>query len=92
MVAIAQSVFSNKLIQGIHTSVPGVDPNVVIQAGATNLRNTLSPDAFSLVLNIFMDSLRQAFIIPIVLTGIAFFVGLLLDENMRKTGGIKLVV
>jgi ABC-type proline/glycine betaine transport system permease subunit len=92
MVAIAQSVFSNKLIQGINANVPGVDPNMVISAGATDLRNNLTSVQYTEVVNIFMNSLRQAFIIPIALTGIAFFVGLLLNKDMRKTGGLKLVV
>jgi len=92
MVAIAQSVFSNKLIQGVQENLPGVNPNTVINAGATDLANVLSSAQYSTVLNIFMDSLRQSFTIPIVLGGLAFFVGLLLDKNMRRTGGIKLAL
>jgi hypothetical protein len=37
-----------------------------------------------------MDALNQAYIIPIALTGTAFFIALFLDKNMRVKGGIKL--
>lgn len=87
---MAQNIFSNKLIQGITSSVPGVNPQLVISAGATDLRNALTPDQLSKVLVIFMASLKDAFIVPIALTGVAFFLTLMLTKNMRVKGGIKL--
>lgn len=90
MVAIAQTTFSNKLIQGLKENVPSVDPNMVIHAGATDLRNNLTPDTLASVLRVFMDALSQAFIVPIAITGVAFFIGLFMDKNMRRKGGIKL--
>lgn len=90
MVAIAQSIFSNKLIQGVLSDVPGVNPQLVIGAGATDLHNALTPDQLSKVLVIFMNALRDAFVLPIALTGVAFFLALGLTKNMRIKGGIKL--
>jgi len=89
-VAVAQNIFSNKLIQGILASVPGVDPQVVISAGATDIRKALTPDQLSKVLVIFMNSLKDAFIVPIALTAVGFFLALCLTKNMRIKGGIKL--
>jgi MFS transporter, DHA2 family, glioxin efflux transporter len=89
-VTIAQNIFSNKLIQGIVAGVPGVDPLMVIGAGATDLRNALTPQQLSQVLVIFMDSLKDAFILPIPLACLAFFLALLLTRDMRIKGGIKL--
>jgi MFS transporter, DHA2 family, glioxin efflux transporter len=91
-VSIAQNIFSNKLVQGVTTSVPGVDPESVINSGATNLRNILTPDQLTEVLRIFMDSLKDAYIVPIALTGVGFFLALLLKKDMRASGGLKIAI
>jgi hypothetical protein len=65
---------------------------MVISAGATDLRASLTSDQLSKVLAIFMASLKDAYIVPIALTGVAFFLTFLLTKNMRVKGGIKLAV
>jgi hypothetical protein len=65
---------------------------LVIGTGATNLRNVLNPEQLSQVLAIFMDSLKDAFIVPIALTAVGLFLTLGLKKNMRIKGGIKLAV
>lgn len=70
-------------------SLPNVDPQMVIHAGATDLRNALTPDQLAKVIVIFMNSLKDSFIVPIALTGVALFFALLLTKNMRIKGGIK---
>jgi hypothetical protein len=91
-VSIAQNIFSNKLVQGVTASVPGVDPESVINSGATNLRNILTPDQLTEVLRIFMDSLKDAYVVPIALAGVGFFLALLLKKDMRASGGLKIAV
>lgn len=88
--AVAQNIFSNTLIQGTLSSVSGVNPQMVINAGATDLRNALTPDQLPKVLTIFMNSLKDAFVVPIALTGVGFFLTFLVNKNMRIKGGIKL--
>src|SRR5271156_681098 len=90
MVTVAQNIFSNELIEGIQNNVPGVNPLDVINAGATNIESALSPGQLTEVLLLFMNALRDAFTLPIALTGIAFFIAFLLTKNMRIKGGIKL--
>lgn len=63
---------------------------IVISAGATDLRNALTTEQLAQVLVIFMNSLKDAFIVPIALTGVGFFLALMLNKNMRTRGGIKL--
>lgn len=62
-----------------------------MQAGATELRNKLAPDELGQVLYVFMDSLKDAYILPIALAGASFFLAVLLDRNMRVKGGIKTI-
>ncbi|KAJ7160823.1 hypothetical protein C8R46DRAFT_1223162 [Mycena filopes] len=42
-VSVRQNVFTNKLASGLVSSVPGVNPAIVLSAGATSLRNTVDP-------------------------------------------------
>lgn len=65
---------------------------LVISAGATDLRKALTTDQLAQVLIIFMNSLKNAFIASIALTGVAFFLAMFLTKNMRTKGGIKLAV
>jgi hypothetical protein len=39
-----------------------------------------------------MDSLKDAYIVPIALAGVGFFLALLLKKDMRATGGLKVAV
>lgn len=75
-IAIAQNIFSNTLIQGIKENVPGVDPRMVINSGATGLQTE--------IIQVFMASLKYAFIPPIALNGLALFVALLLFNRNEQ--------
>jgi hypothetical protein len=63
---------------------------MVISAGATDLRDALTADQLAKVLVIFMNSLKDAFVVPIALAGVGFFLAMGLTKNMRIKGGIKL--
>lgn len=89
-VSLAQSIFSNKLIAGVREQVPGVAPGIVINAGATNLRDRVTEEQYVLILQILMDSLRDAFVLPIAFAGVGVFLCLLLTKEMRRPGGMKM--
>jgi hypothetical protein len=78
------------LVEGINANVPGVNPQTVISAGATDLGSVLNPEQLSEVLVIFLEGLKDAFIVPIPVVCISFFLALLLTKDMRIKGGIKL--
>jgi hypothetical protein len=78
------------LVEGINAKVPGVDPQTVIRAGATDLGSVLNPEQLDEVLVIFMRGLKDAFVVPIPLLCLSFFLTLLLTKDMRIKGGIKL--
>jgi len=40
-VSVAQTAFANKLLSSLHTHVPGLDPEIVINNGASGLRNVV---------------------------------------------------
>lgn len=60
--SIANNVFDNKLKQGLQ-HIPGIDADVVANIGATNLRQTVSPQQLPNVLIAYNAALVQTFYI-----------------------------
>ena len=76
-VSAANSAFDNTLVARIVEYAPGVDPQVVVAAGATGLRQVLTDAQLPGVLEAYMSALKTTFILTIACTGtamtIAFF-------------------
>lgn len=87
--AVAQNVFLNIFTVQLSQQLPDVTSESIITAGATTFRDNLSPEQLAPVLRIFMNSLRHAYILPVVLTGVTFFLPFLLDANMKRKGKIR---
>ncbi|KAJ6519353.1 putative efflux pump antibiotic resistance protein [Mycena sanguinolenta] len=60
-VSVAQSVFQNKLVSGLVAHVPGVSPEIIFLAGATNLKNIVDPQYLSAVLEVYNQALVITF-------------------------------
>ena len=69
-VSLAQALFQNGIIVGTHTHMPGLDPNLILEAGATDLRNVLSNvnlgDRLAGALLAYVEGLRGVFILTLV--------------------------
>jgi len=64
-ISIAQNIFTNGLTANLPKDAPGVDPQIVIGAGAAYLRKVITPEQLPGVLLAYMAGLKQAFIISI---------------------------
>lgn len=71
--SVAENVFENRLVARITSQLPSLDPNVVIQAGATNLRNLIGHSNLAKMLGAYNGSLTETFYIPTVLCAISIF-------------------
>ena len=64
-VAIAQTVFQTKLIDGVATHTTGIDPNMFVKIGAADVRSTLEkigrPDAIPAVIEAYMSGLTGTY-------------------------------
>ncbi|KAJ7679255.1 major facilitator superfamily domain-containing protein [Mycena polygramma] len=60
-VSIAQNVFENKLVSGIRSDVPSIDPSIVLRAGATSLKDAVPPAVVGAVLFVYNRALVSAF-------------------------------
>jgi hypothetical protein len=62
-VSVAQSVFTNQLVESLATYVPTLDASIVLATGATNLQQTLSPEFLPGVVLAYSTALTRAFLV-----------------------------
>jgi len=83
-ISIAQNIFSNTLIKEIPKHAPGVKPEIIIQAGATHIRDVVTPAQLPGVLEAYNIALTTAYILAIACAGIAFLCSLLYERRSVK--------
>lgn len=92
-IAVAQSVFQNRLIGGIVEFAPDVNPKAIVGAGATETRNILSQlgqlNQLENVIKAYMSGLRNTFRVSLALAVVAFVATLFLEWKSVKKGGNK---
>jgi MFS transporter, DHA2 family, glioxin efflux transporter len=66
-VSAGQSAFVNRLSQRLLETAPTVNPQLVIATGATELRRVFTPEQIPGILEAYMDGLKLAFLLCIVL-------------------------
>lgn len=70
-VSAASTTFNNRLNANLRTMVPSLDPQIVISAGATNLRGTVPAAVLGDVIEAYNATLRRVFLISVVLSCLA---------------------
>lgn len=83
-ISIAQNIFSNSLIKQIPKDAPGIDPRIIIAAGATHIRQVVPPDLLPGVLLAYDKALTNAYILAIACSGLAFLSSLMLEWKSVK--------
>lgn len=66
-VSITENVFTNKLVEYILQRIPGLDPEVVLAVGVTNIDSVVPAAMLPAVKLAYNDALRQAFLISTVM-------------------------
>ncbi|KAF9696096.1 hypothetical protein EKO04_005868 [Ascochyta lentis] len=88
-ISIAQNIFVNTLAKEIPKYVPNFDPQIVAQAGATNLRQVVPPELLPGVLHGYNNAIVTAFILAIATSCMAFLVSL--GQEQKSVKGKKLM-
>ncbi|KAJ6487610.1 major facilitator superfamily domain-containing protein [Mycena sanguinolenta] len=91
-ISVAQSVFQNKLISELVERVPGISPEVIFSAGATNLKNAVDPQYLSAVLEVYNDALVIAFRVATAMAGISLIGALAVEWKSVKGKNIEMAV
>ncbi|KAJ7174071.1 major facilitator superfamily domain-containing protein [Mycena crocata] len=89
-VSVGQNIFSNQLISGLTSRVPGVDPASVLNAGATSLRNSVDAQYLPSVLSVYNQALVSAFYVSIAMAGLSLVGALAIEwESVKKDAAEK---
>lgn len=89
-ISIAQNIFSNALVKQIPLHTQGIDPSVIIAAGATHIRDVTPPDQLAGVLRGYNEALTQAYVLAIACGGLAFLSSFLFEWKNVKGKNIAL--
>ena len=88
-IAVGQSVFQNGLISGVVKYAPGVAPEIIVGAGATEMRHVLGQlgklDQLAGVTKAYMSGLRDAYRVSLAIMVVAFVASLFLEWKSVKT-------
>ncbi|KAJ7460118.1 DHA14-like major facilitator [Mycena galericulata] len=83
-ISIAQNVFTNKLVAGLVKSVPGVDPAIVLSAGATSLKDAVAPEFLDAVLFVYNEALVAAFYVSVAMACLSLAGALVIEWRSVK--------
>ncbi|RMZ79786.1 hypothetical protein DV738_g3197, partial [Chaetothyriales sp. CBS 135597] len=89
-VSIAQNIFSNTLVKQIPLQTQGVDPALIIAAGATHIRDVTPPSQLPGVLSAYNSAVTNTFILSIATAGIAVCFSALFEWKSVKGKKIEL--
>jgi hypothetical protein len=73
MVSVGQNVFTNQLSKNLVRYVPGIDPSIVLTAGATQLKTDVPKEFYGQTLYAYNKSLTQTYYVSVALSAMAVF-------------------
>lgn len=92
--AVGQSVFQNGLQAGIRVHAPQINPSIIFEAGATEMRNVLATldqlDQLDGVIKAYMSGLRDTFRVSLTLMLAAFVTTWFVEWKSVKKGDAPL--
>ncbi|KAF7560344.1 hypothetical protein G7046_g3799 [Stylonectria norvegica] len=75
-ISVAENIFQSQLIKQLHHIVPNVDPDVVLNTGASHLHEAMMkayPADFDGIIKAYNNSLQQVFLISVILSCLTVF-------------------
>lgn len=86
-VSVGESVFTNKLLEGLTRSADGLDTAMVINAGATALRSAVPTDQLAKVLIEYNSALTQTWSISVALASLSIIGAVVVEWKSVKANG-----
>jgi hypothetical protein len=74
-ISASQTIFHSRLPNLLAQYAPGVDIDAILNAGATQVRDLLSPDQLPGLLTAYNKALTTMFYLPVASSALAFLVG-----------------
>ena len=72
-VSVAQNVFTNQLVKNLQAAVPDFPLHIVLNTGATQLKNTVPAEYLARVLTAYNKSLTDTWYVAVALAVISGF-------------------
>ncbi|KAJ7200968.1 major facilitator superfamily domain-containing protein [Mycena rebaudengoi] len=70
-ISVGQNVFTNKLVSGLVSKVPGINPTIVLGTGATSIRGAVDARFLPDVLVVYNQALISAFYVSVAMTALS---------------------
>ncbi|KAJ7911086.1 putative efflux pump antibiotic resistance protein [Mycena leptocephala] len=84
-VSIGQNIFTRHLAAGLARKVPGLDPRMVLNTGATNLKTIIAPQYLPAVLEVYNQALVSTYYIAIAMVSLSIFGALSMEwRNIKE--------
>ncbi|KAF2663105.1 MFS general substrate transporter [Microthyrium microscopicum] len=71
--SVGQNVFTNQLVQNLIKSVPGINPSIVLAAGATELKRDVPSQFYNDVLIAYNKAIDQTFYVSVAMGALCAF-------------------
>jgi hypothetical protein len=91
-VSVGQNVFTNKLVSGLASQVPGVDPTIVLSVGATSLRNSVDAQYLPAVLSVYNQALISAYYVSVAMACFSLIGALAIEWRSVKGKNIEMAM
>ncbi|KAJ7499973.1 DHA14-like major facilitator [Mycena latifolia] len=90
--SVGQNVFTNKLVSGLVSQVPGINPAIVLTAGATSLRDSIDPQYLPAVLSVYNQALVSGFYVSIAMACLSLIGALAIEWKSVKGKNIEMAM
>ncbi|KAJ7165589.1 major facilitator superfamily domain-containing protein [Mycena crocata] len=87
-ISVAQNVFTNKLVSGLVSHVPGLNPAIVLSVGATSLRDSIDAQYLPEVLSVYNQALVSAYYVALAMACLSIAGSLAMEWKSVKGKGI----
>jgi hypothetical protein len=85
-ISVGQNVLTSHLVGGMSRLVDGLDPAVIVNTGATDLRDLVPAEQLAAVLEVYSEALRRVFLISAGLASVTILGALGLEWKSVKKG------
>nr|GAT55036.1 major facilitator superfamily transporter [Mycena chlorophos] len=90
-VSVGQNVFENKLVDGL-AAIPGINPDIVLSAGATTLRDAVPSQYIPAVLVVYNHALVSAFYVSVAMGALSIVGALGMEWRSVKGKNVEMAM
>ncbi|KAL8954074.1 MAG: hypothetical protein Q9222_000131 [Ikaeria aurantiellina] len=83
-ISVGQNIFNNRLISNLLANVPSVNPGLILNIGATNLKDNVDPTAIRGVIEAYNSAITQTFYVSVAMAALSIFGSVLIEWKSVK--------